>query len=127
MLTEKPSVLIVDESEDSREVLRTVLRRQGLDIFEASQAEQGLRMVEQHRPTVTVLDLEFDADIEADEAMCGQYRSCTGEQEASLVVLGRASRGVKRGDLGPSPDRSEFFSKPYHYGDVIRKIEELLR
>ena len=39
--TSQPSVLIVDASPDNREVLRTVLARRGLTIFEADAAEAG--------------------------------------------------------------------------------------
>ncbi len=61
----RPSVLIVDRSKDSREVLRTVLEKRGVRTWEAAEARRGVELARQHHPQVIVLDLEAgDADHE---------------------------------------------------------------
>jgi len=111
-------VLIVDESADSREVLRTALERRGLRIFEASEARTGLEMAREHHPQVIVLDMEVDS---ADDPT---IRTGFGDQSTSdgshLVVLGK----IPRKEIFPAP--REEVAKPYHYGPLIRKIEGLL-
>ena len=118
----KTSILIVDRSAESREVLRTALRRPGVEILEASRPEQGLALVKQHHPRVIVLDLE--ATTEADEGICGRFAAEAPRGRSSLVVLGNARIDLGR-TLPPDGD-SQFVAKPYHYGPLIRKIEELL-
>lgn len=116
-MVRKPSVLIVDRSEDAREVLTTALERRGVSILSASEPDQGLRLAQAHRPDLIVLDLELEG---------GGVHTCTpfvAQSQASqtpLVVLGSVRR------RGPSPQVGEFVSKPYHYGPLIRKIEQLL-
>ncbi len=122
MLTQ-PSVLIVDQSDDSREVLRTALQRRGLQIFEASQPRHGLELARQHHPKVIVLDLEVETGDGDD--LCGQFSQESQPDHTSLLVLGSARLRREAGIDGAAADR-QFVSKPYHYGPLIRKIEELV-
>ncbi len=111
------SVLIVDQSEDNREVLSTALRRRGMHTFVASGARKGLQIAQEHHPEVIVLDLESeDAD---DELIRSQYDEQAQQQNSSLVVLGTLRQGTL-----PSTHH-ELVSKPYHYAPLIRTIEQL--
>jgi len=117
-LNQPQSVLIVDRSEETREVLATVLSRRGVRTLAAAGAPQGLRMARQHRPDLIVLDLELveAAGAGLSEGFVEQSRT----DRAPLVLLGT----VRRSD--PPLPEGEFVSKPYHYAPLIRKIEELL-
>ena len=116
--TSRGSVLIVDQSEDSREVLRTVLQRRGMETYEASRAEQGLQLAQQHRPGVIVLDLEaVPAD---DERIWDGFDAERRKNNTPMVILGNARR------YGVSILNGQLVTKPYHFGPLIRKIEELL-
>ena len=112
------SVLIVDRSQDSREVLRTALERRGLLIFEAPAARQGLEIARLQLPNVIVLDLETSAAEE--HAVCGQYAAHLNSQHSSLVIL-----GTLRCD--EVPPQSHVVATPYHYGPLIRTIEQLIQ
>jgi DNA-binding response OmpR family regulator len=110
-------VLIVDQSPESRQVLRTALERQGTEILEACRPRQGLEMVRTHQPDVIVLDLEDRAAPE--EALPAEFGAAAGARETPIVVLGTARC--------PTPLRNgEFVAKPYHYRPLIHRIEELL-
>ncbi len=111
------SVLIVDESDDSREVLRTALARRGCKIFEAREARAGAALAAQHRPGVIVLDMEVESAN--DPLVRAGYDQLPGEP-GRMVVLG----GLKRADDWLSS--RQHVCKPYHYGPLIRKIEEML-
>jgi CheY-like chemotaxis protein len=112
------SVVIVDQSDENREVLRTALAHRGVETFEASEAGQGLELVRQHHPGVIVLDLE--AVQPGKKTSASDYDAEAKGSHTSLVVLGSA----KRSD--PNFPTRQFVAKPYHYGPLIRKIEELL-
>jgi DNA-binding response OmpR family regulator len=108
-------VLIVDESAESREVLRTVLEHRGLRILEASQAREGLELARQHQPDLIVLDLELDSSPpEFPSELAAQSPHPT-----PLVLLGSARRRA-------GPHVGEFVAKPYHYAPLVRRIEQLL-
>jgi DNA-binding NtrC family response regulator len=111
------SVLIVDPSEENREVLRTVLERRGLRTFAAGRVQPGLELARRHRPDLIVLDLEVDdpARAKRPEEVAEQFRS----EDAALVLLGSLRRRKSR-------PPGEFVAKPYHYGPLVRRIEALL-
>jgi DNA-binding response OmpR family regulator len=112
------SVLIIDESADAREVLRTALERRGMVILEAAEAHQGLEMAERHHPDLIVLDTEL---IPGDEPnLACRYDAATREGRTSLVLLGAARCRVSASPAG------EVVRKPYHYGPLVHRIEELL-
>ena len=54
------SVLIVDSSEETQEVLRTALERRGMRILAANRAGPGLELAQEHHPDLIVLDLEVE-------------------------------------------------------------------
>ena len=114
----RPSVLIVDRSEDSREVLRAVLEKRGVRTWEAAGARQGVELARQHHPQVIVLDLETgDADR---QEIRDQYQAESKEHDAYLVVIGRS---VSYEQILP---KDRILSKPYHYAPLVRTIETLL-
>lgn len=117
MLSER-SVLIVDGSEENREVLRAALERRGCTIFAASRAERGLELARRHHPDVIVLDLEVDT--KSPEELCAPFARESEAQAARLVILGSVRRCEGAFPAG------EFVSKPYHYGPLVRRIEQLL-
>jgi CheY-like chemotaxis protein len=114
------SVLIVDRSEETREVLQTVLERRGVRTLAAGRAEKGLELARRHHPDLVVLDLEMD-DMPAEQfSVCGTDKVPAPQHQPQFVLLGSLRR---QGNALPG---SEFVAKPYQYGLLIRKIEELL-
>ena len=110
------SVLIVDRSEENCEVLRTVLERQGVRTFTAQRREEKT-LLRQHRPDVIVLDTECDLPNLA--VFDGENSDNSDTGQPSIILLGKVRRNR------PVP-RGEFIAKPYHYGPLIRRIEEML-
>ena len=112
------TVLIVDQSAETREVLRTALERPSTRILEASRPDQGLLLARQHHPDVIVLDLEIDTG--SPESMAADFNAESEAQQTPLVMLGSARRVRQKYPAG------QFVNKPYHYAPLIRKIEALL-
>ena len=114
----RQSVLIIDHSADSRQVLRTALERRGVVILEAEQGQIGLELARRYHPTLVVLDLET---IPAgDDALRNGLDSETENARIPLVILGNIRKSEA---LLP---HQSVVPKPYHYGPLIRKIEQLL-
>jgi DNA-binding response OmpR family regulator len=110
-------VLIVDSSEETREVLQTALERRGVRTFSASRARQGVELAREHHPDLIVLDLELEDPERESQSIPLAEQSRT--DCAPMVLLGSVRRSSPIAD-------GEFVAKPYHYGPLIRKIEELL-
>jgi CheY-like chemotaxis protein len=159
-LVHKSSVLIIDRSAESREVLKMALERRGMRIFEAAGAEDGLRLARQHRLDLIVLDLEGigpsdDAPIDAVSAEIAPIATASSDTvnhasditmaittaaiprttaddfaaaiQNSAVPTPMVLLGVARRRATLPPERAnQFVAKPYHYGPLILKIEQLL-
>ena len=118
ILDSEPRVLIVDRSEENREVLETALSRRGFSVLTAHRLPEGVRLARQCAPDLIVLDVDSTHDDPA-----GASAELFGHGDGArppVVMLGTIRRGAT-----PAVDR-EFVAKPYHYGPLIRRIEELL-
>jgi DNA-binding response OmpR family regulator len=113
-----PRVLIVDESADSREVLATLLARHGATTLEARQPRQAVELAELHHVDLIV----FDADSDRTAAGTGidDLKAAANRNGTPIVILGTVRSAKKR------PAAGQFLPKPYHYGQLINKIEDLL-
>ncbi len=118
MVSHERSVLIVDSSSESREVLATALERRGCRILTASRPDQGLELAQRHQPDVIVLDLEVSN--QSPEELCSPFARPSDLPSPRLVVLGSVRNSADVSAAG------EIVAKPYHYAPLIRKIEELL-
>jgi CheY-like chemotaxis protein len=110
------SVLIVDRLSETREVLRTVLERRGLRIFEAAEQEEGWKIAREHHPDLIVMDVEeygSPRDAAAPETNVPAGR-------VPLVLLGSARKRETDGS------GKVYVSKPFQYVDLIRRIEAML-
>jgi len=117
-VTNRPRVLIIDRSAESREVLRTLLEWRGAATLEAERPEHALGLAEQFRPDLIVLDIDSDATATGD----GTNRLCAaaGRSDTPIVILGKLQQ--PNSHIPPG----EIVAKPYHYGPLIRRIDDLL-
>jgi two-component system OmpR family response regulator len=52
----RPRVLVAEDHEDTRLLLRVVLERDGLEVLEAADGEEAVRLAESARPDLVLLD-----------------------------------------------------------------------
>jgi len=52
-------VLVVDDSEVTRDLIATILRAEGYDVFEAINGKEGVDRIVEHKPLLVVTDLEM--------------------------------------------------------------------
>jgi CheY-like chemotaxis protein len=110
-------VLIVDESAESREVLRELLERRGVATIESRRPEQAVQLTDLHRPDLILFDAESDHSEKC--AATSELEAAAGRYETPLVILGKVGGSGR-------PGCGQIVSKPYHYGPLLRKIEALL-
>jgi DNA-binding response OmpR family regulator len=117
-LDQRRSVLIVDRSEETREVLETALNRRGVKTYTAKHASEVVELGRRHCPNLIVLDLEIDdINLEHDKE---PFWANLGDNNVPIILLGNLRRNQ------PPIPGSEFVAKPYHFGPLIRRIEEIL-
>lgn len=112
-----PSVLIVDPGHDTREILRSALESRGLSALEAARLRDGASIARRAQPDLIVLDVGED---HRQAAACRDVAREAGRQNTPVIILGTAGHSAQ------PPAGGAFIRKPYHYGPLLRKIEQLL-
>jgi CheY-like chemotaxis protein len=110
--------LIVDRSRESREVLRTILELRGASTLETDQPERACQLAEEFRPDLIVLDV--DSDPSGRRNATDELRETAGRTATPIVILGSLRRSCGQLPAG------QILAKPYHYGTLIRRIDDLL-
>lgn len=59
LLTDKPTVLIIDDDQDQVGVLRYNLSQQGFKVFAAHSGSDGMRLLKAEMPNIVLLDIEL--------------------------------------------------------------------
>jgi DNA-binding response OmpR family regulator len=57
--SETPSVVIIDDDEISRYLIREIVKRSNVRIFEAPTGSDGIRLVQEKQPRLVILDFEL--------------------------------------------------------------------
>ena len=77
-------VLVVDDQEDIRETLREVIEMAGCESLAAANGVEALRLLEQHRPCLIVLDLLMP--VMSGEEMLDEMRKQPELAEVTVLI-----------------------------------------
>ena len=113
-------VLVVDDVAINREVLRALLERQGAEVHEAADGQQGLAQID--RMVFDLVLLDNMMPVMSGSAMLAALRGRTGP-EARIVVI-----GISAGTLSEDRDAfvalglDGFLSKPVSFADLTELV-----
>lgn len=113
-------VLVVDDDAVLRRVVRAVLEADGFRVIEAPDGEQGLKLAEEFRPGVVVLDVMMPG-IDGVEVCRRMDHSAT--RVLMLTALGDV--GTEKAALAAGA--RGYLTKPFSSMDLLDRVEALLR
>jgi two-component system OmpR family response regulator len=58
-MSHRPTILVVDDDRDLRELLATLLEEEGYEVATANDGRSALEEVRRHRPTLILLDMKM--------------------------------------------------------------------
>ncbi|HEX9823748.1 MAG TPA: response regulator [Actinomycetota bacterium] len=120
--TEKRTVLLVEDDESVRQLVRVTLEMNNYEVIEAKDGLEGLLLMDMHRPDAIVLDLMMP-DV-GGERMLAQLRS-TPETKRTPVVIITGKPEVAPEVIG-LVGRENFFPKPFDPDALIERVKGLL-
>jgi DNA-binding response OmpR family regulator len=119
---ERKKVLLVEDDESVRQLVRVTLQMNDYEVVEAKDGLEGLLLLELHRPDAVVLDLMMP-DV-GGERMLAQLRA-TPETKRTPVVIITGKPEVAPEVIG-LVGKENFFPKPFDPDAVIDRIRALV-
>ena len=113
-------ILVVDDEETIRDLLRTVLRRLGHEVLLADRGQKGIEVFRRERPQITILDLNMP-DLDG-IAVLKEVR--TVDPQASVIMLtGSGTEALERqaGELGATDFLAKGFSL-HALGQALKRV-----
>jgi two-component system alkaline phosphatase synthesis response regulator PhoP len=122
-MTERKKVLLVEDDDSVRQLVRVSLQMHDYDVVEARDGLEGLLMLDMHQPDAVVLDLMMP-DV-GGERMLAQLRQ-TEETRRTPVVIITGKPEVAPEVIG-LVGKENFFPKPFDPDAVIGRLEAMVR
>ena len=119
----KAKVLLVDDEDQLRRVMRDLLEREGYDVAEARDGVQALDEVDRHAPDIIVLDLNLPGMD--GYSVLSQLRGRPATRNIPIIVLtakGDEDNEVRVFELGAD----DFLTKPFRARALSARLEAML-
>ena len=119
-----PLVLVVDDEEMTRNLLRLMLERTGFEILEAEDGLKALEMVTEHLPDVLLLDVMMP-NMDG-FAVCEAVRNQVETADIPIILLSaRTSEDFVQRGLEAGANR--YLGKPIGRDELVRTLREVLQ
>ncbi len=119
-----PRILIVDDNETNRDILRTRLGPQGYELMEAGDGEEALSVARQHHPDLILLDVMMPK-IDGIE-VCRQLKSDAGMPFIPIILV-TAKADTKDVVAGLEAGADEYLTKPVDQSALVARVKSMLR
>ena len=120
-MTINPTILVVDDEETIREVVRRYLEREGYLVKEAADGYEALRIIQDDSPSLIVLDLMLPG---IDGLSLTQH--LRQDRQIPIIMLTAKSEDndrIRGLDLGAD----DYITKPFNPQEVVSRVRAVLR
>lgn len=118
---ERPLILVVDDEERIRKLLRMFLEREDLEVQEAENGEQALEAVRRRKVSLIILDLMMP--IMDGLTACIKIREISNIPVIMLTAKGEEADRVLGFELGAD----DYVVKPFSHREMVLRVKALLR
>lgn len=116
-----PTILIVDDDPDIRDLLRIALGGAGFETVDAADGAAALRQVERHRPDLVVLDIGLP-EMDGRE-VCRRLRKSS---EVPVLFLTAEDDEIDR-VVGLELGADDYVTKPFSPRELVARIRAILK
>ena len=117
-------ILIVDDNETNRDILRTRLAVHGYDLLEAGDGEQALAVAKEHCPDLVLLDVMMPK-LDGIE-VCRRLKHDPAFALMSVILV-TARAGSKDVVMGLDAGADEYLTKPIDQLALVARVKSALR
>jgi DNA-binding response OmpR family regulator len=116
-----PKVLVVDDEDDVRELIRVLLQRAGLSVVGARNGLEGLRRLQEEKPDAVVLDVSMPG---LDGWQTLERIRDLADMPVLMLTAHDAEFDKVRGLRGGADD---YVTKPFGRQELVARVKALLR
>lgn len=116
-------VLIADDEPNIVTALEFLLQRNGYEVHVARNGDEALRLIEQHKPDLILLDVMMPQRSGYD--VCQRVREREDWRHIKIVMLSAKGRDVEM-NKGMSLGADLYITKPFSTRELVAKINGLL-
>ncbi len=120
---DRKRILVVDDEIYIVHILEFSLTMEGYNILTAFDGEEALRVIEQERPDLVVLDIMMPK-LDGYE-VCRRLRKDERFSALPVILLSAKGRSIDR-EVGLQAGADDYITKPFSPRKLIEKIRELL-
>lgn len=121
---DRQRVLVIEDEQDIRELVKVGLEREGFTTLEAGDGELGLRLARRERPAAIILDLMMPGMSGLD--VCRHLRA--DESTAQLPVLMLTARAAEADKVvGLEIGADDYVTKPFSPRELTARLKAVLR
>lgn len=118
------TVLLVEDSQSTREVMTELLKKKGLKVQSAPDGEKALELISQMTPDIVVLDIILPK-MNGYE-VCRQIKSNPKTKEVPVIICSSKKEDFDR-YWGMKQGADAYISKPFQASELVATIKQLLR
>jgi two-component system, cell cycle response regulator DivK len=116
-------ILVVEDQEDNRRILRDLLTSAGFDLIEATTGDEGIRLAESRRPDLILMDIQMPV-LDGYEAT-RRIKATTELQHIPIIVV--TSYALSGDDAkARAAGADAYVAKPFSPRELLAKIREFL-
>jgi two-component system cell cycle response regulator DivK len=116
-------ILVVEDQEDNRRILRDLLLSAGFEVMEATTGEEGIRLAETRRPDLILMDIQMPV-LDGYEATRRIKATAELRQIPIIVVTSYALSGDDAKARAAGADG--YVAKPFSPRELLAKIQQFL-
>jgi two-component system, cell cycle response regulator DivK len=118
-----PTVLVAEDSEDTRIMLKRAFEMKGYHVFEAENGLQALEMARQHRPSLMVVDLNMPVLDGLETIKTFRALEANGEHVPIVAITAYDVYGMEEAALENGCNC--YLSKPLDLEELDRALKDL--
>ncbi len=117
-------ILVVDDEEDLREILRFNLEAEGFEVETAASAEEALDLITHHSSLITLILLDVMMDRMSGFEMAQRMRE-EGDNTPIIFLTARDAHDDQLQGFGVGAD--DYITKPFSFDTVLARVRAVLR
>lgn len=117
-------VLIVDDQEMIRKLVKMTLSAQNFDILEAKNGAEALQIVQNNRPDVIILDIMMPGEFNGIQ-VCKKIRQIPGCEETIILMLSAKTQEIDK-EEGMDAGATDYLVKPFSPEYLLVQIKYYL-